>query len=93
MYKKTLIRIQNKVRVGNYYFRDHAEDEMGLDDFVTEDVVQGILNGKIVQRQKDHQTGEWKYVIHGNSTLQTKRIGIVVKEKFDVVIITVFWKV
>jgi hypothetical protein len=26
-----------------------------------------ILSGKIIQRQKDHNTGEWKYLVRGES--------------------------
>ena len=63
---------------------------MANDRFVEADLIHGILSGKIVQRQKDRITREWKYTIHGNSTQPHRKIGLVVKEKNKVIIITVF---
>ena len=38
----------------------HAEEEMDDDGLTIFDVECAILTGEIVQRQKDHGTGEWK---------------------------------
>jgi hypothetical protein len=48
----------------------HAEEEMEDDGFTVFDVEEAILTGRIVQRQKDRPTGEWKYVICGRSVDQ-----------------------
>jgi hypothetical protein len=45
----------------------HAEEEMDADGLTIFDVERGILTGEIVERQKDHHTGEWKYLIKGRT--------------------------
>ena len=90
MHKKALLRIQQKVQSNQYYITDHAIDEARKDKFSGRDILQGILSGEIVQRQKDWLKGAWKYRIHGKSTQAGRKIGVVVKERNDVVIITVF---
>lgn len=46
----------------------HAEEEMEADGLNVFDVERCILTGRIVERQRDRVTGEWKYVIHGETT-------------------------
>ncbi len=93
MFSAVLRRIQQKINKEMYQLTQHAIKELNDDDFFVEDIERGILSGRITERQKDMVTGEWKYVIIGNSTQKTKKIGIVVKEKKNVIIITVFWEV
>jgi hypothetical protein len=45
----------------------HAEEEMSDDELTIFDVERGILTGEIVERQKDAQTGEWKYLVRGHT--------------------------
>ena len=47
--------------------QEDAEEEMDGDDLSIFDVEQAILTGQIVERQKDAETGEWKYVIKWQS--------------------------
>ena len=58
--------MREKVRSLEYVMTIHAEEEMddGLSIF---DVEQVILAGEIVERQKDGDTGEWKYLIEGKT--------------------------
>lgn len=42
------------------------------------DLEHAMLTGKIVQRQKDHETDEWKYLVKG-WTLSEKEIIVVAK--------------
>ena len=93
MYSAVLQRVRQKVRAGIYHLTQHAIEEMNHDDFFVEDMEHGIFSGKITERQKDLVTGEWKYVIIGYSTQKHKQIGVVLKEKHNVIIVTVFWKV
>ena len=69
----------------------HAEEEMDEDGLTIFDVERGILTGEIIERQKDRDTGEWKYLIQGQSVVG-KQIIVVTKlsptEKL--VIITVY---
>ena len=46
---------------------DHAEEEMNDDGLTIFDVEHVILTGEIVERQKDRDTGEWKYLIEGQT--------------------------
>ncbi|PYT04896.1 MAG: hypothetical protein DMF65_01235 [Acidobacteria bacterium] len=59
--------MRDKVRALRYVMTLHAEEEMDGDDLSIFDVEQAILAGQIVERQKDAETGEWKYVIKGQS--------------------------
>ncbi|MBF0236631.1 MAG: DUF4258 domain-containing protein [SAR324 cluster bacterium] len=93
MYSEVLKRIQQKIKRGMFQLTQHAIKELNDDDFFVEDIERGILSGRISERQKDLVTGEWKYVIMGNSTQENKKIGVVVKEKKNVIIITVFWEI
>ena len=45
----------------------HADEEADADDFTVLDVESAILTGEIVERQKESETGEWKYVISGEA--------------------------
>lgn len=45
----------------------HAEEEMADDGLTIFDVERAILTGGIVERQEDHQSGEWKYLITGQT--------------------------
>ncbi len=43
----------------------HAEEEMEDDGLSILDVEHAILTGEIIERQKDQETEEWKYLIAG----------------------------
>ena len=45
----------------------HAVAEMEDDRFTVYDVESCVLTGRIVERQKDAKTAEWKYRIQGES--------------------------
>ena len=45
----------------------HAEEEMDGDGLSVFDVECCILTGKIIKRQKDRVTNEWKYLVNGQS--------------------------
>ena len=45
----------------------HADEEADADGFSVFDVESAILTGKIMERQKGAETGEWKYVILENA--------------------------
>ena len=58
---------KEKIRLGSYVMTIHAEEEMEADGLTVYDVEHAILSGSIVERQKDKETGEWKYRIVGRS--------------------------
>jgi hypothetical protein len=67
MFGRILSRMREKVHTLQYVMTVHAEEEMDGDDLSIYDVEQAILTGEIVERQEDTETGEWKYLIKGNS--------------------------
>ena len=66
------------VRLGLYVMTTHADEEADADDFSVFDVESAILTGKIVERQKEAETGEWKYVISGEA-VDGRQMGVVAK--------------
>lgn len=67
MYERILNRMRENVRTLQYVMTLHAEEEMSGDDLSIFDVEQAILTGQISERQKDAETGEWKYLVKGKS--------------------------
>lgn len=67
MYDRILKRIQEKVRTRQYVMTLHAEEEMDSDGLTIFDVEHGLLTGEIIERQKDKKTGEWKYLVEGQT--------------------------
>lgn len=55
------------VRRGQYVMTTHADEEADEDGLSILDVESAILTGSIVQRQKDRETGEWKYSVSGQA--------------------------
>jgi hypothetical protein len=60
VFERILKRIREEVRLREYVVTHHARKEMREDGFTIYDVERGIFSGDILERQKDHQTGEWK---------------------------------
>lgn len=51
---------------------------MVADGFTILDVERGVLTGEILERQSDRATGEWKYVLRGQ-TVSAQEIALVAK--------------
>jgi Domain of unknown function (DUF4258) len=66
MYPRVLQQIQALVRQGEYVLSNHAENELADDGFSDEDLETALLNGEIVQRERDN-IGRLKYVIEGTA--------------------------
>ena len=67
MYERILNQLREKVRTRQYVMTLHADEEMDEDDLSIFDVESAILSGKIIERQKDQSSGEWKYLVSGES--------------------------
>ncbi|HUT95493.1 MAG TPA: DUF4258 domain-containing protein [Thermoguttaceae bacterium] len=67
MHARVLKRMQETVRTRQYVVTLHAEEEMDDDSLSIFDVERAILTGKVIERQKDRTTGEWKYVVEGET--------------------------
>ncbi len=91
MFVRILRRMGDKIRTRQYVMTLHAEEEMDADELTIFDVERGILTGEITERQKDRETGEWKYVVVGQ-TVAGREIGVVTKlsPTGNLVIITVY---
>lgn len=79
------------VRENRYVVMLHGEEEMDEDALSIFDVESAILTGTIIERQKDSEKGEWKYLIRGQ-TMDGPEIAIVAKlsPTNRMVIITVY---
>ena len=67
MFDRILQRMREKVRTLDYVMTLHAEEEMEDDGLSILDVEHAILTGEIIERQRDQETREWKYLIAGNT--------------------------
>ena len=67
MFERILKRIREKIRELQYVMTLHAEEEMSDDGFTIYDIESGILTGKVLERQRDRVTAEWKYRVRGRT--------------------------
>jgi len=83
--------MREKIRKNEYIMTTHAEEEMNDDDLTIYDVESCMLNGKIIERERDNETGEWKYCLNGE-TLSGDTIEVIAKisPTGTLVIITVY---
>ena len=91
MFERVLLRIREQIRTQQYIVTIHADEEMDNDHLLWSDVEHALLAGRVVERQKDRDTNEWKYVVFGNAA-DGRRIGVVTKlsPSGKVVIMTVY---
>jgi hypothetical protein len=91
VFERILTRIRAQIRAQQYVVTIHADEEMDDDHVTWSDVEHILLTRKIVERQKDHKTREWKYVILGEAG-DGRRIAVVTKlsPTGKVVILTVY---
>ena len=62
--RRTIDRIREKVRSGQYGLTFHAIEEMAEEAFEEEDFEQAMITGRIVRRQTD-RLGRRKYTVEG----------------------------
>lgn len=67
MYDRVLKRMRELVRTGNYVMTLHAENEMDADGMSISDIENIVLTGRMTHRQKDRVSGQWKYLVTGES--------------------------
>jgi Domain of unknown function (DUF4258) len=65
--RRTIDRLRDKIRTGEYVVPLHAADELDDDEISIFDVETIILTGEIVERQRDAQTRERKYLVRGET--------------------------
>ncbi|MDQ3713553.1 MAG: DUF4258 domain-containing protein [Acidobacteriota bacterium] len=93
MFEQIRDKMREKIRSLEYVMTIHAEEEMENDALSIFDVENGILTGEIVERQKDRETDEWKYLLAGK-TLDDAGIVVVAKLSLTdkLLIITVYFE-
>jgi len=67
VFDRILKEMRDKIRNRKYILTTHGEEEMDNDSLSIYDVERCILTGRILERQKDKVTAEWKYRINGKS--------------------------
>lgn len=67
MLERLLKRMREKIGARQYVMTLHAEEEMDEDNLSVFDVERCILSGEIIEKQRDHETREWKYLVKGHS--------------------------
>lgn len=91
MYKRVLTLIKGCMRDGRYVMTLHAEEEMDNDDLEIFDVENAVLTGKIIERQRDREMGEWKYLLKGQALSEKSAIVVLkLSPTGKVVILTVY---
>ena len=65
MFERILKRFRERIRRREYVMSIHAEEEMDDDGLTIRDVESSVLTGRIVARQRDVRTREWKYAVLG----------------------------
>ena len=91
MYDRLLKRMRELIRARRYIMPLHAEDEMEADGLTIYDVESVILTGKIIERQKDRASAEWKYLVSGQSLAdESVRVAVKFSPTGKLVFITVF---
>jgi len=91
VFEFVLHHIQAKIRTLDYVMTIHADEEMDDDGLSILDIEQVILTGQIVERQHDRNTGDWKYLINGQTDDSLNVIVVAKLSPTDtVVIITVY---
>lgn len=67
MHERVLHQMQERIRTRQYVMTIHAEEEMADDNLSIYDIERVVLTGKIIKRQKDKNTREWKYLVEGET--------------------------
>ncbi len=78
MFESIARQMKEKIRASEYIMTLHAEEEMEEDDLTIRDVETAVLTGVIIERQRDHETREWKYLVEG-SARDESRVAVVGK--------------
>lgn len=83
--------MREKIRSRQYVMTLHAEEEMDEDELSIFDIESIILSGSIIERQRDSETAEWKYIVEGE-TIEGSSASAVgkISATLKLVIITVY---
>lgn len=92
MYERELNRMREKIRLRQYAMSIHADEEMDEDELTIYDVENAILTGEIIEKQKDRETKEFKFLVRGEKVDSSELLVTVTKFGIagTLIIITVY---
>lgn len=84
--------MREKIRLRRYMMTIHADEEMDADGLTIFDIENAVLTGKIVEKQKDSETKEAKFLVRGEKVDGSKNLIAVTKFGISgtLIIITVY---
>jgi len=71
VHERILERMRKRIRHAEYVVTVHARKEMNEDNLSVFDVEHCVLVGRIIERQRDQTTLEWKYRVRGFDAADT----------------------
>jgi Domain of unknown function (DUF4258) len=91
MAQVSIAQLRHLIRTLSYLVSTHAADELEDDNLSILDLESIVLTGQIVERQRDRNTRETKYVVRG-SCLESSLGEVVVKvgQSGKLIVITVY---
>lgn len=91
MHEKILSQVKQLVLELRYVVTLHAYDEMAADSLALWDVESALLNGQVLEQQRDRQTGGTKYRVGGRA-LDERLVEVIVRigPAGKLIIITVY---
>jgi hypothetical protein len=91
MFERILRQFRDKVRAHQFVVTLHAVEELEDEGLSVLDIEHAILTGKISRRQRDADTGEWKYLVSGRTLSHDDLVVVAKLSPTDkLVIITVY---
>ncbi len=84
--------MREKIRLRQYLMTIHADEEMDNDGLSVYDIENAILTGEIIERQKDRETKESKFLVRGEKVEDSEILVTVTKFGMagTLIIITVY---
>jgi hypothetical protein len=91
LFKRVLRQTRRLVERNRYVVTVHALEKLVADELDARDVKQCILNGRIILRQWDTTTREWKYLVLGKTGFGQRAVVVTkIAVTGKLVIITVY---
>ena len=91
MFERVLKLFRERIRTGRFVVTLRGVDELEDEGLTVYDVEHVILTGRIIHRQRDLETSEWKYLVSGSATSGDRVVVVAKLSPTDkLVIITVY---
>ena len=90
MHDAILRRMREFVRKSRYVMTAHGRQEMHADELTVFDVEHCILTGRVIERQRDRKSREWKYLVLGETLARGSAVTVARFGAGKLVIITIY---